>query len=194
MAMPEDAEARRLVDQFLSKSKPGTVRQLVAYAQSADPTVSEMRILKVVDALREVERISLNPPEFESFSRFFLDASWNSNFWTVFVVATASGFLSLSANRFPWSLSEILPGVLLIFYLPGRSFLRIFLRGERVQPVERLVLEIATSIVLVMLLGLLLNFGGLGLFSATALSSLMVFNLLLALSGAYSDYSAGRTA
>jgi len=112
----------------------------------------------------------------------------------VFVVATASGFLSLSANRFPWSLSEILLGVLLIFYLPGRSFLRIFLRGERVQPVERLVLEIATSIVLVMLLGLLLNFGGLGLFSATALSSLMVFNLLLALSGAYSDYSAGRTA
>jgi len=194
MVMPEDAGARRLVDQFLSKSKPGTVRQLVAYVQSADPTVSEMRILKVVDALREVGRISLNPPEFESFSRFFLDASWNINFWTVFVVATASGFLSLSANRFPWSLSEILPGVLLIFYLPGRSFLRIFLRGERVQPVERLVLEIATSIVLVMLLGLLLNFGGLGLFSATALSSLMVFNLLLALSGAYSDYSAGRTA
>ena len=189
MADGKDTEALKLVGQVISMSKPRTVRELVASAHSKSPNVSEERVLKVVDSLRDEGRINLSPPKFETFGRFFLDSSWNANFWVVLLIVAITSLLFLVARHFPWTLFEILPGVLLVFYLPGRSFLRAFLIGENSQFLERTALEIGSSIVIIMLLGLLLNFSGLGLYSAAALSFIIVFNVLMALLASYRDYS-----
>jgi uncharacterized membrane protein len=154
-----------------------------------DPSVSEKRILSALDLLKDNGQIDLKPPGFRNFRYFILDSTWNIDFWIVLIVVVASSLSYLLAGGYPWVLLGIVPGVLLIFYLPGHSFLRIFLTRENVQPLERIVLEIASSIVLVFLLGLLLNFSRLGLLSAAALLSLIAFNVLLALWASYRDYS-----
>ncbi len=189
MADSKDREALKLVGQVISLSKPRTVRELVAIAHSKGPNVSEERVLNAIDALRDEGRINLSPPKFKNFGRFFMDSSWNTNFWVVILIVATTSLLFLLAHRFPWTLFEILPGVLLVFYLPGRSFLRAFLIGENSQFLERTALEIGSSIVIIMLLGLLLNFSGLGLYSAAALSFIIVFNVMLALLASYRDYS-----
>lgn len=189
MADGKDTEALKLVGQIISLSKPRTVRELVAIAHSRSPNVSGESVLKAIDILRDNGRINLSPPKFGNFAQFFFDYSWNTSFWVVLLIVAATGLLFLLERPFPWTLFEILPGVLLVFYLPGRSFLRAFLIGKNSQFLERTVLEIGSSIVIVMLLGLLLNFSGLGLYSAASLSFLVVFNLLMALLASYRDYS-----
>ncbi len=185
----EDDQALGLVREILSQSTPRSVRQLVARIRVKNSTVSEDRILSAIDALEHDGVIDLKMPRFESFRDFFLDVSWNSDFFVVLSIAATSGLLYFVATGLPWRLLQIVPGVLLVFYLPGHSFLKIVLASRELQPLERIVLEIGTSIVLIMLMGLLLNFSGFGLLSASALASVTVFNTIMALWASYHHYS-----
>ncbi len=190
--MPEgkDSSAVQLVEEVLAVSRPRTVRELLTTARSKSPGILEGEILDAVNSLGEAGRLALDPPRFWTSREFFLNPYWNTSLWIVLALATASGLLYLSSPAFPWSLFEILPGLLLVFYLPGHSALRVLLSQRSAQPLERMVLEIGSSIVLILLLGLLLNFSGLGLFSAPALGSVISLNILLALGASYHDYSA----
>lgn len=185
----EDDQAQRIVMEASAQSRPRTVRQLVAGSRVKNPSVSEDRILSAVDALKEKGVISLRMPRFESFRDFFLDVSWNTDFFVVLILTTTSGLLYFVATGFPWRLLEIFPGAFLVFYFPGHSFLKVVLTSKDLQPLEKLVLEIGTSIVLILLIGLLLNFSGFGLLSAPALSSIFLFNIVLALWASYHHYS-----
>jgi hypothetical protein len=168
---------------------PKTVGDLVSMCRSRDPGLSDQEFLEAVTVLNEEGRVVLRPRRFQSFADFLLSPYWNTSLLIVLVVSAVSSLLYFVANGFPWSLFQIIPGLLLVFYLPGHSFLRILLGQRMVQPLERIVLEIATSIVMIMLLGLLLNFSGLGLFSPPALAFVVVMNVLVALWASYEDFS-----
>jgi len=88
---------------------------------------------------------------------------------------------------FPWSLLK-LSSVILVFYLPGRGLLRILLREREPAPMERLLLEVASSMVLIMMLGLALSLSGLGIFSGTAAASVVALNLLVSVAASYREY------
>ncbi len=168
---------------------PKTVAELLEICSSRDSGLSEREIFDAVGILNKEGAVTLRPRRFQSFGRFFLSSYWNTSLLIVLAASASSTLLYLIADGFPWGLFQILPGLLLVFYLPGHSLLRILLSQRTIQPLEHVVLEIATSIVIVMLLGLLLNFSGLGLFSAPALASVVVMNLLLALWVSYEDFS-----
>ena len=184
MASPEIA----LVKDALALH-PKTVAELLNVCRSKNPDLSEQQLLSAVKVFNEEGKLVLSPRRFQSFGEFLVSPCWNTNLLAVLVVCAASGLLYFVAGSFPWSLLQIVPGILLVFYLPGRSLLRILL-GQRVgQALERIVLEIATSIVMIMLLGLLLNFSGLGLFSTPALASVVILNVLVALWASYEEFS-----
>ncbi len=185
----EDDQALGLVKEALAQSRPRTVRQLVAGIRVKNSAISEERILSAIDALERNGAIGLKTPGFKRFHDFFLDISWNSDFFVVVMVATTSGLLYLVATGFPWRLLQVIPGALLVFYLPGHSFLKVVLASRDLQSLERIVLEIGTSIVLIMLMGLLLNFSGFGLLSASALASVTIFNIVMALWASFRHYS-----
>lgn len=178
----------RKVREVNDQSHPRTVRELVKLVRARDADLSEEEVVVAVELLRSTGRLILKPRSFSDFMGFFLNLRWNLAFWGVFSIAAISMVLYALAGGFPWSLLQIVPGVLLIFYLPGHSFLKVLFSRENVLPFERIVLEIGTSIVLLFLVGLLLNFSGLGLFTAPALSSVVVLNLLLALWASHHDY------
>lgn len=188
----KDSRAIQLVEEVLALSRPRTVREVLTTARSKSSGLLEEEILDAVNSLREAGRLHLVPARFRTFREFFLNPYWNASLWIVLTITAASGLLYLSGPAFPWSLFEILPGVLLVFYVPGHSFLRIVLGSRSAQPLERVILEIATSIVLVILLGLLLNFSGLGLFSAPSVGSVIFLNVALAISATFHEYSTLR--
>ncbi len=188
----KDSNAVQLVEDILAVSRPGTVRELLTTARFKRPSILEEEILDAVSSLSEAGRLALGPARFRTFGEFSLNPYWNASLWIVLALTTASGLLYLLAPAFPWILFEILPGLLLVFYLPGHSFLRVILGSRLAQPLERMVLEIGSSIVLVLLLGLFLNFSGLGLLSSPALGSVIFLNLLLAFWASYYDYSTPR--
>lgn len=168
---------------------PKTVAELLEICRSKQSGLSEQEVLGNVRVLRAEGGVVLRPRRFESFGGFLLSPYWNTSLLIVLVASASSALLYFLANGLPWRLFQIVPGLLLIFYFPGHSFLRILLGRRTGQPLERIVLEIATSIVLIMLLGLLLNFSGLGLFSAPALAFIVVMNLAVALWASYEDFS-----
>jgi len=180
--------AAHLVEDALAL-RPRTVHDLLTICRSQNPTVPEVEVLDALKILSDDGHVTLSPPGFDNFVKFLRSPYWNTGLLVVLSVAILSSLLYLVAASFPWSLFQIIPGVLITFYLPGNSLLRILLGQHRGQRLERIVLEIAASIVSIMLLGLLLNFSGLGLFSGPALGSVLILNILLALAASYRDFS-----
>jgi hypothetical protein len=188
MARAGPVSTVRLVEDALAL-RPRTVRDLLTICGSQNPTVSDVEVLDALRILSEEGHVTLSPPGFDNFLEFLQSPYWNTSLLVVLSVSFLSSLLYLFAGSFPWSLFQIIPGVLIVFYLPGNSLLRILFGQHTGQRLERIVLEIAASIVSIMLLGLLLNFSGLGLFSGPALGSVLVLNILLALGASYRDFS-----
>jgi len=176
----------QLVEEVLKTSHPRTVRDLVMRVRSREPSVSESSILQTVESVRQSGHLIMAPPRFESFQKFFINRRWNVQLWLIMIVLLIASLLVVPL-AFPWSLLKI-SSVILIFYLPGRSFLRLFLGGRESAPIERLLLEVASSIVLIMMLGLALSLSGLGIFSGTAAASVVALNLFLSLAASYREY------
>lgn len=185
----QESLTARKVQEVNDQSHPRTVQDLVRLVRVGNANLSEEQVVAAVEMLRSTGQLILKPRSFTNFTAFFLNLGWNLSFWVVFVNSVISSVLYVLAGGFPWSLLQIVPGVLLVFYLPGHSFLKVIFSRENVLPLERIVLEIGASIVLLFIAGLLLNFSGLGLFSAPALSSVLVLNLLLALWASHHDYA-----
>lgn len=176
----------QMVEEVLKTSHPRTVRDLVGNVQSRDPSVSESSILQTVENLRQSDRLITAPPRFESFQKFFINHRWNIELWSIMIVLLVASLLVVPL-AFPWSLLK-LSSVILVFYLPGRGLLRILLREREPAPMERLLLEVASSMVLIMMLGLALSLSGLGIFSGTAAASVVALNLLVSVAASYREY------
>ena len=176
----------QMVEEVLKTSHPRTVRDLVGNVQSREPSVSESSILQTVENLRQSDRLITAPPRFESFQKFFINHRWNIELWSIMIVLLVASLLVVPL-AFPWSLLK-LSSVILVFYLPGRGLLRILLREREPAPMERLLLEVASSMVLIMMLGLALSLSGLGIFSGTAAASVVALNLLVSVAASYREY------
>ena len=176
----------QVVEEVLKTSHPRTVRDLVGNVQSREPSVSESSILQTVENLRQSDRLITAPPRFESFRKFFINHRWNIELWSIMIVLLVASLLVVPL-AFPWSLLK-LSSVILVFYLPGRGLLRILLREREPAPMERLLLEVASSMVLIMMLGLALSLSGLGIFSGTAAASVVALNLLVSVAASYREY------
>ena len=188
MVRDESPSAVEMVSEELALH-PKTVKDLWTICHSKNPSLSEKDFLEAVRILSERRSVALRAPRFESFGGFLRSPYWNTSLLAVLFLSATSSLLYFVAGGFPWSLFQIVPGLLLLFYFPGHSLLRIWLGQRTEQSIERIVLEIATSIVIVLFLGLVLNFSGLGLFSGPALASVLVMNLLVALWASYEDFS-----
>jgi uncharacterized membrane protein len=169
------------------------VRELSRLVQVRDPSVSEEQIVAAVENLKSTGHLVLEPRFFSSFAAFFFELRYNLGFWIFLLISLLTGVSLFAQPGLPWSLIR-LPLVLpLLFYFPGRGLLRLLPRESEFSGAEKVLLEFASSIVLVLLTGLFLNFSGLGFFSVPALSTIFLLDLLLILVASYRDYSAVHT-
>ena len=133
-------------------------------------------------------KLSLTPPRFSKFKSFFFDTAWNTSFWAVMVTCAGYAVQFWIPSQLPWGLLRLPPGLLLLFYLPGRSLLRVIVNSNEPSFLRKYVLEIALSLVLAMLLGLVLNFTPGSLLTAKGQVSVVGLNLVLAFAASFTDY------
>jgi hypothetical protein len=175
------------------KAHPRTVRELVALVRSKDPKLSEEEVIDAVEALRHTGQIGLEAPGFKSFSSFFLDFRWNFAFWAFLLVSViAAASLSVQLNL-PWGLLRLPLILLLLFHFPGRGLLCLLPRGLEFSTVEKVLLEFAASLVFVLLVGLFLNFSGLGFFAGPAIGTIILADLIITVVASYRNYLAVKT-
>jgi hypothetical protein len=188
----EDQTVTSTVQAVNDTAHPRTVRELVALVRSKDPKLSEEDVIDAVESLRHTGHIALEAPDFKSFSNFFLDFRWNFAFWSfLFVSVIAGASLSVQLNL-PWGLLRLPLILLLLFYFPGRGLLRLLPRRLEFSTVEKVLLEFAASLVFVLLVGLFLNFSGLGFLAGPAIGTLILGDLIITMVASYRDYLAVR--
>ncbi len=179
----------QLIEEILHEERSIRAGELAERIMSKDPSCSEDEILESLESLRRDGRVTFLPPRFHSFGSFFAALHWNMDFWMVLGVVIVYALLQILPISSPWTLLLVPSGVLLIFYLPGRIFLKIFGRNYAPLFFERYILEIGISILIAMVAGLLLNFILGGFEPDKLIQAVVGLNLSLAVIGSYVDYS-----
>jgi uncharacterized membrane protein len=153
------------------------------------PRYAADQILAEIKDLAARGQIRLSPRRFNSFKYFWMDFHWNVEFWIVILVSITSFVSSLAAASFPWGLLRLVVIIPLFFYLPGHTLLTILFSEKILTRLEQLLIEFATSVVLVLLVGLILNYSGLGFFASPSISMMILLDLVLGFAASYWNYS-----
>jgi len=184
----------RIVREVNDQAHPRTVRELSGLVRVRDPSVSEEQIVAAVEALKSTGHVVVEPPFFSSFAAFFFKLRYNLGFWIFLLISLLTGVSLFAQLGLPWSLIRLPFVVPLLFYFPGRGLLRLLPGESEFSGAEKILLEFASSIVLVLLTGLFLNFSGLGFFSVPAMSIFFLLDLVVMLAASHRDYLAIHTA
>ena len=169
--------------------RPRTVRELAKIVRNGKEELPEIQVLASVRELAESDRMDLLPPRFSSFATYLVNFRWNIMLWTVVALLSVYVVLHFLFTGFPWTLLQIPPALALVFFFPGRNLLRILLGNPSLSGMERHILSLATSIVLVLLGGLAMNFSGIGLQSGSAVGLVVALNLFLAMAASFLEYT-----
>jgi hypothetical protein len=168
---------------------PHTVRELAAMVEAGNPKFSEEMILKQIRLMAESGQLVLAQPPSRSFPHFWVDFDSNLDFWLIIFLSTLGFFTVLVPLVFPWTVVRLLFVLPVMFYFPGHSLLQILAYRPRLTLLERVLLEFASSIVIIMLLGLVLNFSLLGFYALPSVSIIILANLILGFIASYRTYT-----
>lgn len=178
-----------MIQQVNAEAHPRTVRQLVELIMETHPKYAADHVLAEIKDLATSGQIRLSPRRFDSFKYFWIDFHWNVDFWIIMLVSITSFVSLLAAAPFPWGLLRLVVIIPLFFYFPGHSLLTILFSEKILTRLEQLLIEFATSVVLVLLVGLILNYSGLGFFASPSISMIILVNLILGFAASYRNYS-----
>ena len=163
-------------------------KELLQRVMTEDPSQSQEQMLDTLDEMEAEGRIVLAPRRFRTFKDFFLDLEWNTTFWVAVVLSDLSIGSHILPVGLPLNLFGLPPALVLLFYLPGRSILRITLRNGSLRFMERKILEIGMSILVLLGVGLLLNFSPTHLLSSPVTAAVVGLNLVLAFLASFVEY------
>ena len=193
MGAEKDDSIARDIMRVYEEAQPSTMRELVRLVKARYPKLTVDDIIADVRKLSTEGELVLMPPSFTSFSAFFFNLRWNSSFWVVGLAGISATISFLATTGPPWSLFRLPMVLLILFYLPGHGFLRIISPRAEFTLLERTLLDFATSLVMIFLVGLLLNFSHLGFFALPTISSMLFLDFALGLVASFQYYSIVRS-
>jgi len=187
----EDDELTRIIIQAVDKWKPQSVKQLVVFVRETFP-VAEERIFEAVLKLQSQGRIKLEEqplgvsPTLAGYVRTS-QALW---YWMTLAVAavTVAVVFAVPEGFSPWGYLRNALGIVFVLWLPGYAFIKalfpvrvpIEASTEILDVVERIALSVGTSLALMPLVGLVLNYTPWGLRLAPIVLSLFAFTVVAA--------------
>ncbi len=188
MGIRGDESVQNEIRKVNMEARPRTVSSLVALVKDRNPKLSDWEILSEIRQLAASGQIQLLPRGFEKFSEFWIDLRWNFDFWLVLLVGLTGLFSVLVSVMFPWTLFRLLFVIPVFFYFPGHSLLGIISSRTDFRMLERTLLDVGTSVVLVLLVGLVLNFSGQGFLAVPSVSLIFLLNLVLAFMASFRHF------
>lgn len=176
-----DERALRYLEEFGAT----TVEELYTGLRAGVPSLTKAEVTDLVWFLAAQDKVNLQEAPPKSFIDFL--RAWQENFW--FYASLGVSFVTilviyLTPPEFPFLVLRWAFGSVLVFFIPGYLALQGLYLGDRtIDSAERIALSVAVSLVLVMLVGLLLNYTPSGIRLTQILISLTILTAGLAAMG-----------
>lgn len=187
---------------LISEKKPGSVKELSDLVKHTY-NLTENEILTEILKMQSKGLIKLNNSEIEPFRfREYLASSETIWFWIIIIVGAVVALLFFvnSETTYPLIYVRNVFGLLFILFLPGYALMRILFpinlavraSNDQVHSIQRIALSIATSIVIVTVIGMLVYYSPWGLNLSIIVLSLLVITQIMATSALIREYRVNR--
>jgi hypothetical protein len=180
--------------QLTKNKKPKDLQQLVNLVKEKT-VIPETKIIKHIIRLQRQGKITLKPlptppPQKLSIYLKTKEAYW---YWITLILAATTTIITFTIpeNAYPIVYIRYLLGTVFVVWLPGYSFIKALFPTEPpfktsakgLDSIERLALSIGTSLALVPIIGLLLNYTPWGIRLTPIVLSLLVLTTIFATVG-----------
>jgi len=190
-------KSKKTIDDYIidamRENNPETVKELVELVRLAHP-IPEKEILERILHLQNQGKITLRkypapvPPLFRSYV-LSTRAAW---YWTIIAVAalTVALVFTVPENAYPFAYVRYVLGAVFVLFLPGYTFIKTLFPTKELDNIERTALSIGTSIALVPIIGLLLNYTAWGIGTTSITLALLALTTILATASIVREYQA----
>jgi len=185
MPKKDEVISEKILD-IIRTHSPENVERLIEQAQ-IEINISRKAALEHIVQLHNEGKLNLTPPMKLAPSRLrtyvqSLDAAW---FWTIIAISisTAVTVFTISENTYPLVFIRYAMGSIFVLFLPGYCLIKTLFPLKEIDNLERMALSIGTSLALVPLVGLLLNYTPWGIRLTPITISLLSLTIMLAISG-----------
>jgi uncharacterized membrane protein len=187
----------------MTEKKPQDVRQLANLVKETLP-LTEKRILEAVLKLQSEGKIRLEnqPLQFSLKPAIYIKTGRVVWYWVTAAVAvlTAAVVFLVPEAFYPWAYIRNALGAIFVLCLPGYAFIRALFPAreptksieENLDTLERIALSLVMSIVLVMIIGLLLNYTPWGVRLTPIVLSLLIFTFVFATVAVVREYQLAK--
>ena len=177
----------------IKKNNPKTIEELVKLVQQEHPLPEQKiieRILQLQDQGKIVlkEHLAPSPPLLKNYI-FSTKANW---YWTIIAVAAATATLvfTVPENAYPIVYARYMLGSIFVLFLPGYSLIKALFPTKELDNIERTALSIGTSLALVPITGLLLNYTPWGIRTTPVTLSLLALTTAFATAALIREHEA----
>ena len=179
----EDKLRRRII-QFVEDDAPESVEQLLDQIQSDFEVPRDLLLDQIIklqnDGTLVLERREVSIPGSKLEYLLSGNAYW---FCEVIILSTITvlSVYGIPEKSYPLVYLRYILGSIFILFLPGYSFIKALYPTREIDDIERIALSIGSSLVLVPLTGLLLNYTPWGIRLAPITISLLILTLTLSI-------------
>lgn len=174
---------------IIKERDPPTVKQLIDLVK-AKVAVSEEKILELIINLQSQGKIRLEDKPSSGSSKFtiYMKTSRAIWYWATVIIATVTTLIVflIPENFYPWIYLRYVLGTIFVLWLPGYTLIKAIFpvqltkNGKNLSTVLRIALSLGTSLALVPIIGLLLNYTPLGIQLTPILLCLFILTVIFA--------------
>jgi hypothetical protein len=196
---PTLSKAKNLHDQaldYLRKNGTTTVPTLLDALRAKNSAVTDTEVADLVWRLAERGQVDVEdvPPQVRSLKEYLV--LWERNVW--FYVSVAMSLMTVLViyivpSQLPLVVLRWILGSVFVLFIPGYVAVEaLFPKGRELNGIERFALSVGLSLILVMLIGLVLNYTPLGIRLNPIMISLTVFTIGLSLAALVRNFMLSR--
>lgn len=191
----ENKIQERLIE-LISRNRPESVDELVKQAEQ-EYQITKNEALSNIKRLQKKKLITLFRPD-EKKPTNFIEYLYSRNsqwFWATITISLAtviSTYLLNDANN-PLIYLRYMLGIVYIVFLPGFCFIKILFPNKEIYDFETMGLSIGTSLVLIPLSGLLLNYTPWGIEVIPMILSINILTIGLSIIGIFQEFQVNTT-
>jgi len=189
----------KIILRVINEKNPQSIKQLIEIV-NYNHDYKEEEIVNSVLRLKTKGIIKFDN-DIKSWSFFnYLTSSGSIWYWTIIsasLLSTISVFI-IPEDLYPWIFARNFLGILLVLFLPGYAFQRVFVKNDvnarsllgRIDSIQRVAISVGLSIAFSSIIGLILYYSPVGLNLNIIVLSLLVFTLLFATIAIIREYQA----
>jgi uncharacterized membrane protein len=186
-----------IILEVVETKQPKNVKDLIALVQKQVDNATVADITAEIKRLQKKQMISLEAPAASASKGFqgLMLSKKNAWFWATLIltILTFASVLLVPAEAAPLSYVRYLFGFIFVVFLPGYCLTEtLFPKNDALDIIERLTLSVGLSFAVTALVGLFLSFSQIGLTLMTALPTLSLIVIVLALISFKRKYTAEK--